>query len=203
MAPEPGFRPGLNLVHEGDIWVRVEEGRTPFAQLHRYDDGSPQRLEVKAEFLKDYLSARKMGLAVGIFSSRTVVQRENPDLPWERPTAFEEDAAAGWRWRGDITEIHEGTSYQFGAEMRVLSMSRTDYDPDDEAPALEVGGEFTSDSWTVPLGRGAEKAYRVSGELWKTEWISPAASSPRVADEKIAIDSLLQCGRSRRSRKRR
>lgn len=62
-----------------------------------------------------------MGLAIGIFSSRTVVQEENPNLPWERPTAFEEDAAAGWRWRGDITEIHKGTSSQFGSEMRVLS----------------------------------------------------------------------------------
>lgn len=175
---------GLNLVREDDVWVRVEEGRTPVAQIHRNDDGNPQRLEVKVEFLKDYLAARKMGLAVGIFSSRTVVQRENPDLPWERPSASEEDAKAGWRWRGDISEIHEGTSYQFGSEMQVLSMSRTDYDPEDEAPALEVGGEFKSESWTVPLGRGAAKVYRVSGEIWKTEWIAPGASSPRVAEDK-------------------
>jgi hypothetical protein len=185
---------GMNLLREGDVWVRVEEGRTPVAQLHRNDDGSPQRLEVKVEFLKDYLSARKMVLAVGTFSSRSVVQRENPDLPWERPTAFEEDAAAGWRWRGDITEIHEGTAYQFGSEMRVLSMKRTDYDPDDEAPALEVGGEFKSDSWTVPLGRGVAKVYRVSGELWKTEWISPAASSPRVGDEKSPSTAYFNVG---------
>lgn len=171
----------LNLVREGDKWVRVEEGREEVVRLSRGTDGEPLLLEAKVEFVKDYLSARKMGLLVGIFTSRATVERDDPDLPWDRPSAFDEDPAEGWRWRGDISPIHEG-GHQFGSTMRVLSMSRTDFDAEDEAPALEVGGEFESDAWTVALGKG-DKIFRISGELWKTEWIAPAAISPRVAED--------------------
>ena len=173
---------GLNLVREGDVWVRVEEGRAEVARLKRSENGKPLLLEAKVEFLKDFLCARKMGLLVGIFTDRVVVQKDDPDLPWERPSAFDENKAEGWRWRGDISPIHEG-GQQYGSTMRVFSMSRTDYDSEDEAPALEVGGEFKSDQWSVPMGKG-DKIFRISGELWKTEWIAPATSSPRVAEDK-------------------
>jgi hypothetical protein len=188
------FALALNLVREGDVWVRVEEGRTLVVQLERDGDGSPKSLAVRVEFLKDYLSARKMGLVVGIFSSRTIVQQHDSDMPWARPTAFDEDTNAGWRWRGDITAIHAGSPYQYGSEMQVFSMSRTDYDPEDEAPTLEVGGEFESDSWTVPLGSGGEKVFRISGEIWKTEWISPADASPRVAGDTLPSTAYFNVG---------
>ena len=175
------FALGLNLVREGDKWVRVEEGREEVVRLTRGAHGEPVLLEAKVEFVKDFLAARKMGLLVGIFTSRTTVEKDDPDLPWERPTEFADNATEGWRWRGDITPIHEG-GHQFGSMMRVFSMSRTDFDDEDEAPALEVGGEFKSDQWTVPMGKGG-KVFRTSGEMWKTEWISPSANSPRVAEE--------------------
>jgi len=183
---------GLNLVREGDKWVRVEEGREEVVRLTRDQDGKPLLLEAKVAFVKDYLSARKMGLVVGIFTSRKIVQDGEPDLPWDRPAAFDENEAEGWRWRGDISPIHEG-GHQYGSTMRVFSMSRTDYDDEDEAPALEVGGEFESEKWTVPLGRG-KKVFLVSGELWKTEWIAPAENSPRVAEDKTPSTAHFAVG---------
>jgi hypothetical protein len=53
-------------------------------------------------------------------SSSLIVEDDPAFLPWERPTAFEENEEAGWRWRGDIMAIHEGGTAQFGSKMSVL-----------------------------------------------------------------------------------
>lgn len=187
----------LNLKREGNAWVRIEEGREVVARMKRDASGKPRLLEAKVEHLKDFLCARKMGLVLGLFVSHTAVFEEDPDfLDWERPTVFEADEAAGWRWRGDITTVHEGGNAPFGEEMQVFQLGRTGLDPEDEAPSLGVGdGEFESAKWSVPLGQG-RKAFRVSGEIWKTEWIPPAASSPRVAGDKQPSTSYFIVGGS-------
>jgi hypothetical protein len=87
--------------------------------------------------------------------------------------------------------IHEGGTAQFGSKMSVLQIGRTKFDFEDEVPSLGVGdGEFESDRWSVPMGKG-RKVYRVTGEIWKTEWIAPARSSPRVAGDKEASTSYF------------
>jgi hypothetical protein len=181
----------LNLLRVGDNWVRVDEGRVEVARLVRDHDGEPSLFEFNAEFLKDYLKARGMGAFLGTFVQRTAVVRDDPeDLDWERPVAFEENMDEHWRWRGDVTAIHEGSVYSFGDSMAVLHIKRTDFDGQDEVPTLDPVGPIETKKWSVPLGEGP-RAFRVTGEIWRTEWISPAAASPRVADEKIASTSYF------------
>ncbi len=175
----------LNLLRVGDGWVRLEEGRAEVARLTRATNGDPLLLEVKVEFLKDYLCARKMGLLLGTFVQRlAVVENEPTEFDWDRPAAFAADLSAGWRWRGDIVAVHEGGPHQFGSKMHVFHMARTDFDAKDEVPVLEMDGPVETNEWTVELGEG-RKVFRVSGEMWRTEWIKPARHSPRVAAEEL------------------
>ncbi len=183
------FTLALNLMRVGDTWVRVEEGRVEVARLRRDAHGDPVLLEVKSEFLKDYLAARKMGLILGTFVSREVVVEDEPSLPWESASVSDEDVEQGWRWRGDVQAMHEG-GQQFGSTWTVFHMRRTDFDPDDEVPNLEVGGEVESKRWTTAPDE-ARKVYRVSGEIWRTEWISPGPNSPRVAEDDVPSTSYF------------
>jgi hypothetical protein len=179
----------LNLLRVGDAWVRVEEGRVDVARLHRDADDEPVLLEVKAEFLKDYLATRKMGLILGTFVSREVIVEDEPALPWKSTSVSDEALEQGWRWRGDIQAMHEG-GQQYGTTWTVFHMRRTDFDPDDEVPNLEVGGEVESKKWTTAPD-DARKVYRVSGEIWRTEWISPGPNSPRVAEDEVPSTSYF------------
>jgi hypothetical protein len=183
------FTLALNLLRVGDTWVRVEEGRVDVARLRRDADGNPVLLEVKSEFLKDYLAARKMGLVLGTYVSREVVVEDEPSLPWESASVSDEDVEQGWRWRGGIQAMHEG-GQQFGSTWTVFHVRRTDFDPDDEVPNLEVGGEVESNRWTTAPDE-ARKVYRVSGEIWRTEWISAGPSSPRVAEDDVPSTSYF------------
>jgi hypothetical protein len=181
----------LNLMRVDDEWVRVEEGRAVVARLIRNAATEPALLEVKAEFLKDYLRARNMGLVLGTFVQRVVVTSEDPTvLPWERPTAFEEESSKGWRWRGDVMAAHDGSNWQFGSTMRVFHMARTDFDAQDEVPMLHAEGKVETDQWEVAPEQGRE-VFRVSGEMWRTEWIAPASRTPRVGGEDIPSTSYF------------
>ena len=52
----------LGLKREGDIWVCPREGYVEVVKLERDKDGSPKVLQIKNQFLKDYLCARNCGL---------------------------------------------------------------------------------------------------------------------------------------------
>ena len=57
----------FGLLREGDEWVRPAEGYTKVARLRRNSIGNPVALEIRNEFLKEYLAAE------GKFSSYHLV----------------------------------------------------------------------------------------------------------------------------------
>ena len=50
----------LALKREGDQWLRPEERLSVVTRLVRNEEGDPVALEIKNEFLRDYLASRKM-----------------------------------------------------------------------------------------------------------------------------------------------
>ncbi|MBK1792135.1 hypothetical protein [Persicirhabdus sediminis] len=60
----------LNLLRRGNSWIRPEEGNVEVARLKICADGAPYLLEIRAEFLKDYLRARDSQLILGGFVLR-------------------------------------------------------------------------------------------------------------------------------------
>ena len=60
----------LGLKREDDIWVCPRQGYIVVAKLKRDEEGNPIVLEIRNQFLKDYLRARDCGLYITSFFSR-------------------------------------------------------------------------------------------------------------------------------------
>ncbi len=167
----------LRLKREADRWVRPEEDSVEVARLTRNSDGSPARLEVRPQHLRDYLCARGMGLVLSSFWRRSSVTEDCAHISWAEDQIEETDEH--YRWVGLKTAIHEGGT-PYGQSAHVIHARRTDMNPEDDVPVLgpPADANLQAKSWTKQFeGR---KLYRVSGELWLTEWLDPASQSPIV-----------------------
>lgn len=167
----------LGLKREGDKWFRPAEGYIEVARIKRDNKGTPKLLEVRAEHLKDYLCARKMALKMVTYQERVTICDDKPGFSLESTPQVKDE-----QWNGYIQEIHEGGE-PFGAKMAIFHLTRTDVDASEDVPVM---GELTDDNIESTFhekGFSGEKCYRICSELWKNEWIEPAKSSPRVADD--------------------
>ncbi|WP_333896638.1 hypothetical protein [Brevundimonas aurantiaca] len=71
----------LRLSRDGDTWFRPDEGWAEVVRLIR-DEDRPVRLEIRAEFLADYLAARSMKLYLSSYHERVVEADEAPSFSW-------------------------------------------------------------------------------------------------------------------------
>ena len=165
----------LGLKREGNTWVAMDEGYVEVVRLHVDKENRPRLIEVRAEQLKDYLCARRMALRLSWYRQRQAVMETEPDFKWPEPTGSYKD---GERWEGRISAIHEGGE-PFGESMAVLHVMRTNLDFDEDVPRIGISDESTTSSFTRKLSEG-RKLYRVAGEVWRNEWVEPAARSTRI-----------------------
>ena len=176
----------LGLKREGDIWLCPKEGYVEVAKLERDEEGSPIVLQIKNQFLKDYLCARGCGLYITSYFSRDEIFNNKSILSWNEDSKDSKDGKDFWECR--VLEIHEG-GYSFGQKIAVSHVGRTDIDEDDDVPDMtsfpndtNVKSEFYEKSFK------GKKLYRIMAELWKYEWINPSKISPIVLGDKQPID---------------
>lgn len=176
----------LGLKREGDIWICPRQGYTEVARLERDEEGSPIVLEIKNQFLKDYLQARGCGLFMTSYFSRDEIFENRSVLSWKEESKRAENGKDVWECR--VLEIHDG-GFPFGEKVAVSHVSRIDVDEDEDVPDMtsfptddNVKSEFYERSFK------GKKLYRVMAELWKYEWISPANSSPITLGHEENID---------------
>jgi hypothetical protein len=171
---------GLGLIQQGDDWVAPEEKYTTVIRVKNDAEGHPIRVEIRAEHLKDFLCARGMGLAVYSFRSRFEVSAGDPKPNW--PSTPYEREGDHFYWVGNVIAIdHHGMPYD--QESHVMQVIRTDFDSGSDVPELGFptpGGTASRSRSTKPTG---PRFYRLSGELWRTEWLDPAERSPRVGGD--------------------
>jgi hypothetical protein len=95
----------LGLKREGDEWLAIDEGYATVARLTSVDD-SPVLLEIRAEYLKDYLCARGMALLVSSFRERRVIV---PDASWAAwPEGRKADNAHMELWEAGLRDSRGG-----------------------------------------------------------------------------------------------
>ena len=180
----------LGLTREGDKWIRPDEDYIEVARLIRASDGSPVLLEARASHLRDYLCARSMGLVVSSYRDRSEIIEDGSHVSWAADDVDEKGEHD--RWVGRRMAIHEGGREPYGTSMFATHLSRTDVNPEDDVPVLgfPTDASLQSRSWTRQFD--GRKLYRISGELWRTEWLEPASQSPIVrGDEPSASVSFL------------
>ena len=172
----------LGLTRENDKWVRSEEGFIEVARLMRSSDGRPALLEARASHLRDYLCARRMGLLLSSYRIRSEVIEDPSYISWTADQV--EERGEDYRWVGSKRAIHEG-GHPYGESVFVMHMRRTDVNPEDDVPVLgdPTDANLRSTSWTK--GFSGRKLYRLSGAVWRTEWLEPASQSPIVRGDKL------------------
>jgi len=191
----------LGLKREGDNWVCPRRGYEIVARLEKDEDDSPVVLEIKNQFLKDYLYARNCGLYMTSFFSRVEIFDNRSVLSWNEESKRTEDGKDIWEC--SVSEIHEG-GFLFGEKIAVSHVSRTDVDEDDDVPDMT---SFPTDnnvkSEFYEKGFEGKKLYRIMADHWKYEWISPATLSPITLghEEKIDIFYIVDAAGNKESGK--
>lgn len=176
----------LGLKREGDIWICPSKGYVKVAELERNQEGSPVLLQIKNQFLKDYLCARECGLYVTSYFSRDKIYENLPILSWQGTSKNEKEGRDFWECR--TLEIHEG-GFPFGQKIAVSHVGRIDIDENEDIPDMtsfptdeNVKSDFFEKSFQ------GKKLYRIMSELWKYDWINPAKSSPIILGDEPPID---------------
>jgi hypothetical protein len=170
----------LGLLREGDIWVRPSEGYTQVARLRRNSKNEPVALEIKNEFLREYLFARNSFLKITWYRSRDMIVENIAEVG--SPEAKEE------KKENERLEIRVNQIIQGGwpeGKVAVFQSGRTDVDPDEDVPmpGPETDDNVESSNWEFePTGK---RFFRIEGELWRDEEIQPATVSPRIRRDPI------------------
>lgn len=80
----PDLVVALGLLREDDRWFRPKEGWVEVVRLERDTVGKPVKIEIRAEYLRDYLSARGMALYCSSYHERVMVSVNRPALSWPK-----------------------------------------------------------------------------------------------------------------------
>ncbi|PCF93871.1 hypothetical protein [Vreelandella nigrificans] len=171
----PDLVAALRLIKEGSHWVRPEENFIVVAREVLDENGEQRQIEIKREYLLDYLAARNLALRLSYYRQRV-----------ENVTSLETSHYAGLE---SHQEERDGGRYEllirnindvFGGSWTMFRAWRTDVDEDEDAPVM---GPETNENTDYENSRGHKGGYegiRVEGEFWRDEWIDHQGISTRV-----------------------
>jgi hypothetical protein len=171
----------LGLIEEGDVWRCVDEGYTDVIRSRRDKDGQIIAIEIKAEFLRDYLAARGLSLRVAQYRQRMAILADASYLPWATESLRQGEQPD--RFEARVFEV-DVSGALFGGSVAVFQMWRTDVDNDEDVPVFGQESDSNTAGRSSSFERGGSKAYRAEGELWREEWIEPTDRSVRVRGDK-------------------
>nr|WP_314258562.1 hypothetical protein [uncultured Devosia sp.] len=171
----PDLVVALSLIKEGNQWLRPEEDFAVVAREEFTNDGRPRIIEIKREFLVDYLAARNLTLRLSYYRQRieNVLDLANSAYEGIEEVAVERDDG---RFELRVRTLDS----VWGGGWAVFRMWRTDVDEDDDAPVM---GPENNENVGSESSRGERSGYigtRLEGEFWANEWIEHNGVSVRV-----------------------
>jgi hypothetical protein len=167
----------LGLIEEGDVWRCANEGYAEVIRSRREKDGRIVAIEIKAEFLRDYLAARGLMLRVAQYRQRMAILEDASYLPWAKEPKLESKEHDRFEMR--VFEV-DTSGALFGGSVAVFQVWRTDVDNEEDVPVFGPENDSNTASRSGSFERTGDKAYRAESELWREEWIEPADRSVRV-----------------------
>ncbi len=179
----PDLVVALRLIKEGNHWVRPEENFVVVAREVFNEKGEPSLIEIKREFLLDYLAARNLALRLSYYRKRV----ENvPTLETSEYAGLEEhqEERDGGRYELLIRNLND----VYGGSWATFRTWRTDIDEYEDAPVM---GPETNENTDYEKAEGNKSGYEgvhVKGEFWRDEWIDHQGISKRVRGD---IDTNL------------
>ncbi|MFD1006766.1 hypothetical protein [Oceanisphaera ostreae] len=179
----PDLVAALRLMKEGSNWVRPEENFVVVAREVLDAKGEQCLIEIKREFLLDYLAARNLALRLSYYRQRVenVTALENSEYSSLENHQEERDDGRYELLIRDVNDV-------FGGSWAMLRAWRTDVDEDEDAPVMGRENNENTDYEKSEGIRGGFHGVRVEGEFWRDEWIEHNGVSNRVRGD---IDTNL------------
>jgi hypothetical protein len=171
----PDLVVALRLIKDGPNWVRPEEDFVVVAREKMDSDGHHLLIEIKREFLMDYLAARGLSLRLSYYRQRVENVADLKDSLYNGLDEIQEQREGG-RYELRIRKLNA----VFGGSWASMRVWRTDVDGEEDAPVMEPE---TNDNTASESARGHRSGYpgvRVEGEFWRDEWIEHQGKSIRV-----------------------
>ncbi|GGP84589.1 hypothetical protein [Shewanella ulleungensis] len=171
----PDLVAALRLIKEGDNWVRPEENFVVVAREILDEKGEQRLIEIKREYLLDYLAARNLALRLSYYRQRVenVASLETSDYVGIEGYKEERD---GGRYELLVRDIND----VFGGNWAMFRTWRTDVDEEDDAPVMGPETNENTDYESSHGQKGGYKGVRVEGEFWRDEWIDHQGASTRI-----------------------
>ncbi|WP_249279160.1 hypothetical protein [Bordetella genomosp. 5] len=165
----------LRLVKEGNNWVRPEEDFVVVAREFFDDDGSYRLIEIKREFLIDYLAARGLALRLSYYRQRVENVGSLEGAEYEGLENHQDD-----RDGGGFELLSRSLNDVYGGSWASFRIWRTDVDEEEDAPVLGPERDDNTESEQSEGVRSGPDGVRVEGEFWKDEWIDHRGVTVRV-----------------------
>lgn len=178
----------LGLKQEGDIWRAISYGYEDVIKIERNENNFISGIFIKASYLKDYLSARRMALYLTSYRSRKQTVEDSSYIKWISDTNVEEKGLD--KWKGRIIDIHEGGN-PLGGKFAVFNVSRTDIDYEEDVPKLDFPEDCNTKSESFEGEFMGKKLQIIEGELWRNEWVEPSEKSTIVCNEEVEPTSFF------------
>jgi hypothetical protein len=171
----PDLVVALHLIKDGSNWVRPEENFVVVAREILDEKGHHRLIEIKREFLIDYMAARNLSLRLSYYRQRV-----------ENVAALEGSAYANLANRqeqrdgGRLELLIRSLEDVYGGSWASFRVWRTDVDEDEDAPVMGPESDNNTEFQSSQGHRSSYEGVRVVGEFWRDEWIEHQGQSVRV-----------------------
>jgi len=181
----PDLVAALHLIKDGTNWVRPEENFVIVAREVIDEQGDHRLIEIKREFLIDYLAARNLTLRLSYYRQRVENVVAIEGSAYEDLTNRQEHRDGG-RFELLIRSLND----VYGGSWAMFRTWRTDVDEDEDAPVMGPESDNNTDHESSRGHRSGYEGVQVEGEFWRDEWIEHQGQSVRVRGD--ADNSLPQ-----------
>ncbi len=171
----PDLIVALGLIKEGDNWVRPEEDFTIVARELFDEKENHTLIEIKKEYLLDYLAARNHSLRLSYYRQRVQNVYSLETSPYKDLTSHKEQ-----RYDGRFELLIRDLDDVYGGTWSLFRVWRTDVEEEEDAPIMEAENDKNTTSESSQGNRTGLKGIRVEGEFWRDEWIHHKNISTRV-----------------------
>lgn len=175
----PDLIVALRLIKEKNSWVRPEEDFVEVIRESFDDEGNHVQIEIKKEFLIDYLAARNLSLRLTYYRQRVENVEEIESSEYADLGSYQEERDQG-QFELRVNSLND----VYGGGWASFRVWRTDVDEEDDAPVM---GPETNENTESESSQGIRDDYRgvrVEGEFWRDEWIEHQGISTRVRYDK-------------------
>lgn len=171
----PDLVVALRLIKDGTHWVRPEENFVVVAREVLDEKGDHRLIEIKREFLLDYLAARNLSLRVSYYRQRVENVPTLEGSPYAN-LADRQEQRDGGRFELLIRSLED----VYGGGWSSIRVWRTDVDEGEDAPVMGPESDDNTEYESLQGHRSGYEGVRVEGEFWRDEWIEHQGQSVRV-----------------------